>query len=221
MARLFLGPRELNFISDIAKELIKDVNGQKIFYYPISELKTVTHDVYQEATKKIFDQPIMIDALVDAKFQEDTKINSFGIDQVYKLEVFVQYRDLVEKGINVCYGDFFSFSNIFYEITEVQTMRNIYGQAEHKDGIKLIGTKARQGQFDTILQGPTDISYTDDNAVQTEFYQQRGQKENKEGVTGDVRDLQKSGVLDPPLTGQKEVSPLGDPEKVGSSFYDE
>jgi hypothetical protein len=30
MARLFVSPREINFINDIAKELIKDVIGQKI-----------------------------------------------------------------------------------------------------------------------------------------------------------------------------------------------
>lgn len=221
MARLFLGPRELNFISDITKELIKDINAQKIILYPISEFKTLTHEIYNESIKKLFDAPISIDALVDAKFQQDTTITSFGIDQQYRLEVFVQYRDLVEKGINICIGDFFSFSDIFYEITETQTMRTIYGQAEHKDGIKLIGTKARQGQFDTILKGPTDISYTDPDAVQTVFHQQRGMVENKDGPTGDIRDLQKTGVLDAPLEGQREVSPLGDPEHVGAAFYDE
>ena len=35
MARLFITPRELNFISDITKEIIKDVVGQKVYYYPI------------------------------------------------------------------------------------------------------------------------------------------------------------------------------------------
>ena len=40
MARLFITPRELNFINDIAKEIIKDVVGQKIYYFPISEVKS-------------------------------------------------------------------------------------------------------------------------------------------------------------------------------------
>ena len=73
MARLFITPREMNFISDITKEVIKDVNGQKIMYFPISELKTKAHDVYNEALEKVFDNPVSIDALVDAQYQQETK----------------------------------------------------------------------------------------------------------------------------------------------------
>lgn len=221
MARLFLGPRELNFISDITKEIIKDVVGQKIIYYPISEIRTKTHEVYNEAVKKIFDNPIILDALVDNNFQTETKIDKFGIDAQYKIEVYIQHRDLVEKGVNVNIGDFFSFSDIFYEITERSFMRNIYGQAEHKDGVKLVGTKARQGQFTAPIIGPTDINYKDVDAVQEKFVQQRGLPKNDDGLTGDVRELVKNGVLDSPLTGPKEVSPSGDSTGSGSAFYDE
>jgi hypothetical protein len=224
MSRLFITPRELNFFSDIAKEVIKDIAGQVIYYYPISELKTKTHGVYNESLEKVFDNPIILDALVDSHFQSDTKIDSFGVDKKFKLEVFVQYRDLVEKGINVQIGDFFSFSDIFYEITENIILRNIGGLPEHKDGIKLVGTKAREGQFKTAILGPTDISYSDDTAVQKTFVQQRGRVENANGPTGDVRDLVKAGVLDESITGPKEVSERGavsDDSHHGSSFYDE
>ena len=51
--------------------------------------------------------------------------------------------------------------------------------------------------------------------------QQRGFEENKLGKTGDIRQLRENGVLDAPITGPKEVSPKGDPDRVGSSFYDE
>jgi hypothetical protein len=224
MSRLFVTPREINFISDINKELIKDVGGQKIFYYPISELKTKTHVVYAEAAQKVFDNPISLDAIVDASFQNETKIDQFGIDQQYKLEVFVQYRDLVEKNINVCIGDYFSHGEIFYEIADTITIKNIFGLAEHKSGVKMTGVKARDTQFKTKLLGPTDISNTDDDAVQREFHQQRGRAENKDGLTGDVRDLVKHGVLEPSLTGPKEVSERGavaDDSHYESSFYDE
>lgn len=222
MSRLFLGVRELNFISDITKELIKDVVGSAIYYYPISELKTKTHEVYNEALQKVYDSPIKIDALVDNNFQTDTKIDKFGIDAQYKIEAFIQHRDLVDKGINICIGDFFSFSDVFYEITERTFMRNIYGLPEHKDGVKIVGVKSREGLFNAPVIGPTDIRYTDADAVQTEFHQQRGVSVDKDGnPTGDKRDLVESGVLDTPLTGPKEVSSAGDPEDVGSAFYDE
>lgn len=229
MARLFITPREYNFISDITKEIIKDVVGQKIIYYPISEIKTKTHGVYNEALKKVFDNPIILDALVNNEFQSETKIDKFGVDAQYRIEVYLQHRDLVEKGIEVNIGDFFSFGENFYEITERNFMRNMYGAPEHKDGIRLIGVKSRQGLFDAPIIGPTDISYTDPDAVQTVFVQQRGkEKDENENPTGDVRDLVKNGVLDEPLTGPKEVSPAGDGNSntgsgfnKGSSFYDE
>jgi hypothetical protein len=222
MARLFIGPREMNFVSDIAKEIVKDVNGQVIYYYPISEIKTKAHDLYKEAIEKVYDNPIAIDAFVDAQYQGETKINQFGVDSVYKIEAFVQYRDLVDKEIRVNVGDFFSFSDIFYEITATRVLRNIFGQAEHKDGVVLIGTKARDQQFKAPIQGPTDIRYTDDDAVQTTFVQQRGESEIDGVETGDKRDVQE--VIDKPLTGPNEVSEKGalsDNSHYESSFYDE
>lgn len=222
MARLFLTPREFNFISDITKELVKDVVGQKVYYYAVNENKTRADDVYNEATTKVFDGPIALDALVDSTFQGETKTDQFGVDPQYKIEAYVQWRDMVDKGIAVSVGDFFSFSDIFYEVTEATFMRNIYGMPEHRDGVKLIGIKARDGMFKAPLIGPTDISRPDADAVQTTFHQQRGQATNAEGVTGDVRELQSEAIVGLPITGAKEVSPKGDTEGSGhSSFYDE
>jgi hypothetical protein len=222
MSRLFITPREISFISDITKEIIKDVVGQVIYYYPINELKTRVDGVYNEALQKVFDNPIKLDCLVDAHFEADTKIDAFGVDSQFKIEAYIQYRDLVDKGIAVSIGDFFSFSDVFYEITEKVFMRKIYGLPEYNDAIKLIATKARDTQFKALTIGPTDIARPDPDAVQTTFVQQRGQATNSEGVTGDERDLQNPNVLGPPLTGAKEVSPRGDSEHSGNSaFYDE
>ncbi len=222
MSRLFLSQKDLNFISDITKEFMKDVVGQRIYYYPINELKTQTDSVYNEAVKKIFDKPIALDALVDAHFQTDTKIDKFGVDSQYKIEVFLHWRDLVDKGVKVAIGDFFSYSDVFYEVTENSFLRNIYGLPEHKDGIKIVGTKARDTQFKALVIGPTDISRPEADAVQTTFHQQRGRVVNAEGVTGDKRELQKEEILGEPISGPKEVSPRGDTTDSGSSsFYGE
>lgn len=213
MARLFVTQRELNFISDITKEIVKDVVGQKIYYYPISEHKTKTHEVYNEALKKVYDNPIEIECFVDAIFAQPTKIDTFGVDNQYTLEVFIQYRDLIDKGIRVNIGDFFSFDEIFYEINTVTVTKNIYGMPEHKSGIKLTAGRAREGLFKALFKGPTDISRTDADAVQTDFEQQRGNELDSSGnPTGDKRDLVEEGVLDPPIDGIR---------KVKKSFYDE
>jgi len=97
----------------------------------------------------------------------------------------------------------------------------IYGQIEHKSFITITGKQSRKGQFISKVFGPTSEEYTDEDAVQTTFVQQRGFSENRLGTTGDVRDLQKRGVLDAPISQPREVSPNGDSTGAGSSFYDE
>lgn len=220
MGRLFITPREVDFINDIAKEVVKDVIGQKIFYFPISEVKTQVHDVYEEAVDKVFENPIEIDALVKYEAQNVTT-NKFGSEETYNIEAYVQSRDLLDKGIEVTEGDFFSYGDTFFEIIKAPSSDTIFGQIEHKRFVTITGKQSRKGQFISKVFGPTDEAYSDDDAVQNTYVQQRGFEENRLGKTGDVRDLQKKGVLDAPITGPAEVSPKGTDSKAGSSFYDE
>jgi hypothetical protein len=220
MERLFITERELNFINDIMKEVVKDVIGQKIYYYSISEIKSRVHDVYEEAPNKIFENPLEIDALVKYSPQE-VRTNRFGSEEYYNIECYIQQRDLLDKKIDVREGDFFSYGETFFEVIKSPRSDVIFGQIEHKSYVTISGKQARKGQFITRVFGPTSEEYTDADAVQKTFVQQRGFEENRLGVTGDIRDLQKTGVLDPPLTGPAEVSPAGDPDNVGSAFYDE
>ena len=53
MARLFITPKEMDFISDLTKEIHKDVIGQKIYYYSVREDLSEVHAVYEESTQKI------------------------------------------------------------------------------------------------------------------------------------------------------------------------
>lgn len=220
MGRLFISPREINFINDIAKELVKDVIGQKIYYFSISEIKSKVHDIYEESPDKVFENPIEIDCL--AKYQgQDVKTTRFGSEQYYTLEVYVQTRDLLDKGIEVLEGDFFSYGSTFFEVVTSPLTNVIFGQIEHKSYKTITGKQSRKGQFLSKIFGPTSEEYTDTDAVQETFVQQRGFEENKLGKTGDIRQLRENGVLDAPISGPKEVSPKGDPDSVGSSFYDE
>jgi hypothetical protein len=178
------------------------------------------HDVYEEAPNKIFENPLEIDALVKYSPQE-VKTNRFGSEEYYNIECYVQVRDLIDKQIDLREGDFFSYGDSFFEVIKAPKTDVIFGQIEHKSYITISGKQARKGQFITRIVGPTSERFSDPDAVQDTFVQQRGFSENRLGKTGDVRDLQKNGVLDAPITGPAEVSPSGDPERVGSSFYDE
>lgn len=220
MGRLFLTEREINLINDLAKEFVKDVVGQKIYYFSISNIKSQVHDVYEESPDKIFENPVEIDALVKYSPQ-DVRTNRFGSEEYYSIECYLQFRDLLDKGITVSEGDFFSYGTTFFEVIKAPRTDVIFGQIEHKSYITITGKQSRKGQFLSKVFGPTSEEYSDADAVQTTYVQQRGFAENRLGVTGDVRELQKKGVLDAPITGPAEVSPSGDPQSVGSAFYDE
>ena len=220
MARLFITPREINFINDIAKELVKDVVGQKIYYFSISEIKSRAHDVYEEAPDKIFENPIELECLVKYSPQEITT-NKFGSEEYYTVEAYIQVRDLIDKGIDLMEGDFFSYGDTFFEIVKAPRTDTIFGQIEHKSFITITGKQSRKGQFTSKIFGPTSEWFSDPDAVQNTFVQQRGFAENRLGKTGDIRALQENGVLDQPISGPAEVSPSGDPDSVGSAFYDE
>ena len=108
---------------------------------------------------------------------------------------------------------------VLFEITQAPSTNVIFGQIEHGRFITVKATQAREGQFKTKVFGPTSESKTDSDAVQNTFVQQRGFEKNRLGKTGDVRDMQKTGVLDKPIGGPKEISKKGDDTGAGSSFY--
>ena len=218
MGRLFVTPRELDFINDISKEIVKDVIGQKIYYFPISEAKSKVHDVYEEAVEKVFDDPIEIECLVKYNPQDITT-GRFGSEENYTVEAYIQSRDLLQKGIEILEGDFFSFGTIFFEVIKAPATDTIFGQIEHKRFITITGKQSRKGQFLSKVFGPTSEAYTDDDAVQETFVQQRGYSENRLGKTADTRDLQTKGVLEKPISKPREVSPKGENRETGSSFY--
>ena len=215
MSRLFITPREIDFISDLTKEVVKDVIGQKVYYYSIREDLTDIHDVYEEAPDKVFDPPIEIEAMVDWQ-PEEIRTNRFGMEEFSTIEVYMHNRDLIDKEINVREGDFFSYGSIFFEITSIVVDKNVFGQVEHKTGIKVTGKQARIGQIAEDPIGPTDEIYADDDAVQTLFEQQRGFKTNSQGDTADVRQLQKDGKLEKPIP-EKPAKVAED--GISSTFY--
>lgn len=220
MARLFITPKEINFINDTAKELIKDVIGQKIYLFQISEIKSKVHDIYEESQDKVFETPLELDCMVKYSGQQVTT-NRFGSEKVMTVEAYVQVRDLLDKGIEILEGDFFSYGSVFFEVTKAPNSEIIFGQIEHQRFVTISGKQSRKELFLSKIFGPTSEEFTDADAVQDTFVQQRGFEENSQGKTGDIRELRKNGVLEDPISGPKEVSPRGGNSKTGSSFYSE
>ena len=224
MARLFITPREIDFIADINKEIVKDVIGQKIYFYKTREDLSNVHDIYEESINKVFDPPVEIDCKIDWEPSE-VRTNEFGMEYYYSMDAYVQYRDMIDKDLDISAGDYFSYGTTFFEITSVVTQSQIYGEIEHATGVKLTGKQARIGQIDKDPIGPLGEEYSDPDAVQETFVQQRGFKENRLGPTGDIRSLQDNGVLTKPISGPAEVSEkggTGSENEIGtidSAFY--
>ncbi len=179
MARIFITPREIDYISDLTKEITKDVRDQKIYYYRVRHDLTNIHDVYEEAQEKVFDPPVEIQAMVEWE-PEEVRTNRFGSEEFYTISVYIQMRDMIDREFEVEAGDYFSYGSIFFEITSVVVDKTIFGQIEHKTGFKVVGKQAREGQIDKFSIGPTDESFNDPDSIQDEFVQKRGLPENSE-----------------------------------------
>lgn len=215
MPRLFLGQREADFFSDITKEIIKDVAGQKIYYYTIREDLSDVHDVYEESIHKIFNPPIEIECLVEWQPSE-VKTNQFGHEQIKKITAFLHGRDLIDRDINVKQGDYISYGEYFFEITSTIYDKIVFGHVEKVVSVKVVAHQARKANIFKTALGPTYEGYSDENAIQNTFEQQRGQNDY------DTRQLQKDGVLEKPITGPKKVAPDGTVKSIngiGSTFY--
>ena len=215
MARLFVGQREIDYFSDITKELIKDVAGQKIFYYTVREDLSDVHEIYEESIEKIFNPPIEIEALIEWQPSE-VKTTRFGTEQVKTLTVYLHYRDLLDRKINFKAGDYFSYGAFFFEATSIIYDKLVYGHIERVVSMKVTGKQTRLHHISKNPHGPIDEIYTDSDAIQTTFEQQRGVPDH------DIRRLQKDNVLEKPISVPRKVSPDGSTRSVngvGSSFY--
>lgn len=215
MARLFIGQREADFISDITKEFIKDVAGQKIYYYSVREDLTNVNDLYEEATEKVFNPPIELESLVEWQPSE-VKTTNFGQEQIKNITVYIHPRDIIDRDIEIREGDYFSYGEYFFEATSIIYDKIMFGQIERVTSIKLNGKQTRADHIKKSPIGPTSEKYSDKDAIQTTFEQQRGRGET------DKRQLVEDGVLEKSITGPKKVAPDGSSRSInsiGSSFY--
>jgi hypothetical protein len=177
-----------------------------IHYFPISSIKSDVHGVYNESVKKIFENPIKIPALVGQP-EWSSKTTSFGPDLEAKLEVSIQYKDLLDKKLILSEGDLFSFDDVLYEILTFYNVNNIFGLAEYNNSWKITARSARLGQLD-----PNSIPFprsTPDD-VEKVFEQQRGLPITSTGeITNDIREMRErlNHVMAPIAlgTGAKKV----------------
>lgn len=194
MARLFITERELALYSDIVKEVVKDISGQAIYYYPVNYEKTNPDNVYQESVEKIFDRPLYIQTVVEYQGQTKNTMNASGTDKTHTLIVHLHRQDMIDKGITPKEGDFVQFGDVNYEIQLVVQPDIQFGMQSQSYWYKLTCEQSdaqvfyRETQPELNLQSGREPEH---------FTQTRGEAD------ADLRRLQAPDKVGKPLTGAK------------------
>jgi len=146
---LFAGKKERDLVKQVNDELIEQVVGQQILYYPVSLEHTNFHDLYGEAISKTFLPPIRVYALVEFAGLQTSFMNNVGIDKDSNITVHFHKRRLTEdQDLFVRVGDFLSYGDIYYELVSLSEPKQLFGQIDHKFQITATCIKAREGLFD-------------------------------------------------------------------------
>lgn len=146
---LFLGKKERDLVKQVNDELIENVIGQQVLYFPIDIEHTDFHPLYGEAVKKTFLSPIRVYALIDWEGFGTTHSENIGVDKESTITIHFHKRRLsddqdlyVREGDFVCYGDY------YFEIVGVDWSKLLFGQINHTFEITATCIQARKGIFD-------------------------------------------------------------------------
>ncbi len=145
---LFTGKKERDYVKQINDELIEQVIGQTIIYYPVSIEHTQFNKIYGEAVKKTFLNPIKVNAFITYE-SEDITTTNLGIDRIERIKVLFHKRRITEdQDLYVREGDFIKFFDRYYEILTLMEPRWLFGQGENSFEIAAECIRAREGLFD-------------------------------------------------------------------------
>lgn len=144
---LFTGQKERDFAKQIADEVIEGVVGQTILYFPISLENTNFHPIYGEAINKTFLPPIRVYARVLYEGQEQ-QTTDMGVDKKSKLKIFFHKRRLAEdQDLYIREGDFIQYGDNFYELTQLNEPKQLYGQIDYRYEIEATAIRSRKSVF--------------------------------------------------------------------------
>jgi hypothetical protein len=142
----FVLGKELAFFHAINKELIQSVVEQEVIYYQILAEKTRVDELYNESVKKVWSNPVRINALV--MYENTTEqITMLPPDSKFNIDIYFHKQELLERSMSPKMGDFVRFGAVLYEILSVSEPQPIAGMIEHMMMVRCPCTPARRGQF--------------------------------------------------------------------------
>lgn len=222
MARLFVSPRDAQFISDVTKELMKDVVGARIKFFRVIHELTQINQTYNEATEIVYDDPISIDVFIKFTNQE-VKTGKFGKEKYRELEIHFHFEDLLDRDIQPREGDIVEWGDHFFEIFETQREAELWGLVEIEIGLKVSARQVQNGIIEATPSKPLSKKNKDVDAMDgSGWSQSRGKKEFADGQpTGDKRNMIDKDQRPEPKRQMKQ-SPKAEKlrQRKQASFYD-
>ena len=123
---LFLSKRDINFYKNINREIISDIIEQKVGYYKVI-LENTTANIYGESLNKSFENPILINCLIDHSPQ-DTKSESNLPSVDRPLLVSFLKDHLIEANVYPQRGDVLIWNDDYFEVDGIVKNQLIGGK---------------------------------------------------------------------------------------------
>jgi len=146
---LFFGEKERDLVKQVNDELIENVIGQQVLYYPIDLERTDFHGLYGEAIEKTYLPPVRVYALVEFTEYSTSYMEGAGIDKTWEINIHFHRRRLTEdQDLFVREGDFVLYGEFYYEIVKLSEPKKLFGQVDYSFEISARCRRARKGLFD-------------------------------------------------------------------------
>lgn len=114
---LFGGSRDISLFRTMNKELIDDIIQTEIGYYKFVLPDSETN-IYGEAEKKVYYEPLLIPCLINKEDQSWSE-SDFGPDMTQQMTFSFLRATLVEKNLVPEIGDIVLFNNDYFEFTSI------------------------------------------------------------------------------------------------------
>jgi len=123
---LFGTRRDINLMTKISRELIKDVVEQEVLYHKLS-LEDTDVNLYGEALEKSFWNAVKLNCLI-TRGDQVIDIQEFGPDLGREASFAFIRRDLSDVSIVPEVGDIVEWHNDYYEVDTVRENQLFFGR---------------------------------------------------------------------------------------------
>jgi hypothetical protein len=123
---LFGGSRDISLFRHINKELINNIIQQSVGYYTINLEKT-TSNVYGESSNKTYNDPILVNCLIERNAQAWTE-TEFGTDVTREINVRFLRDILVDINLVPQVGDVVLWQENYYELSGIIENQFVVGK---------------------------------------------------------------------------------------------